>query len=107
MELMLASSSFGWRVEAKPTALSDAMLHHIKDEGLEQFRRQVCVAHALLGRSADEAVVELADRVALQQGNHDDCWTKMLAVAEWSQARPRWTEQAVAHVKHDDMTSQG
>jgi hypothetical protein len=103
LELMLSSASFGWRVEAKPTTLSDSMLEHIKDEGLEQFRRQVCVAHALLGRSADEAVVELADRVALQQGNHDDCWTKMLAVAEWSQAQPRWMEQAVAHARLEDL----
>merc|ERR1719253_1049315 len=79
------------------------MLEHIKDESLEQFRRQVGLAHALLGRSADEAVVELADRVALQQGNHDDCWTKMLGVLEWSQAQPRWMEQAVAHARLEDV----
>merc|ERR1719446_465728 len=80
------------------------MLEHIEDDGLERFRRQVRVAHALLGRSADEAIVELADRVALQQGNHDDCWTMMLAVAEWSQAQPRWMEQAVAHAKLEDLS---
>jgi len=102
-ELSLRSASFGWRVEAKPVSLSDSMLEHIKDEGLEHYRRQVQVAHALLGRSADEAIVELADRVALQQGSHDDCWTKPIAATEWSQAQPRWIMQAVAQTRLDEM----
>lgn len=104
-ELALVSASWGWRVEAKPVSLTDAMLERIEDEGLERFRRQVRAAHALLGQSADEAIVELADRVALQQGNHDDCWTKMLAATEWSQAQPKWMEQAVDHTKLEDLST--
>lgn len=105
-ELALASSSYGWRVEAKPVNLNDRMLESIEGDGVEQFRQQMRVSHALLGQSADEAVVELADRVALQQGNHDDCWTKMIGVAEWSLAQPRWLEQAVGHTKLGDMSTQ-
>eukprot|EP00927_Polykrikos_kofoidii_P023607 TRINITY_DN21692_c0_g4_i1.p1 TRINITY_DN21692_c0_g4~~TRINITY_DN21692_c0_g4_i1.p1 ORF type:complete len:1685 (+),score=264.93 TRINITY_DN21692_c0_g4_i1:305-5056(+) len=102
-ELLLASCAWGWQVEAKPVSLSDDILENVEYEGIKRFRRQVRAAHALLGASTDEVVVELADRVALQQGNHSDCWSKMLSVAEWSQAQPRLLEQAVAHVKLDDM----
>lgn len=98
-ELSLVSNAYGWRVEAKPVTLSDEMLERIGDKGLQRFRQQAAVAHALLGQDADEAIIELADRIALQQGNHDDCWAKMLSAGEWSRAQPSWTKQAIAHAK--------
>ncbi|CAE8609174.1 unnamed protein product, partial [Polarella glacialis] len=84
-----------WRLEAKPSDLSDTMLDCLSNQRFLRFRRQVDASQALLGSKADELIIDLADQAALQQGQ-DDSWANSLRATSLGAVPDSCVEQVIS-----------